>query len=51
MSPAHDGAVHGSVQGATFDTFADRHPDLLDKRLLTRFYRSSTLDLFQGAFP
>jgi hypothetical protein len=26
-----------------FDTFADRHPALLDKRLLTRHYRSSTL--------
>jgi hypothetical protein len=28
---------------ATFDAFADRNPALLDKRLLTRFYRSSTL--------
>jgi hypothetical protein len=26
-----------------FTTFADRHPVLLDKRLLTRFYRSVTL--------
>jgi hypothetical protein len=26
-----------------FDTFADQTPALLDKRLLTRFYRSSTL--------
>ena len=26
-----------------FGTFADRHPALLDKRLLTRHYRSSTL--------
>ncbi|WP_432589649.1 hypothetical protein ABVG11_32745 [Streptomyces sp. HD1123-B1] len=26
-----------------FDTFAERHPALLDKRLLTRFYRSATL--------
>jgi hypothetical protein len=26
-----------------FDTFAGRHPALLDKRLLTRFYRSTTL--------
>jgi len=28
---------------ADFDTFVDRHPALLDKRLLSRFYRSSTL--------
>jgi hypothetical protein len=28
---------------ADFDTFADQHPALLDKSLLTRFYRSSTL--------
>lgn len=28
---------------AEFTTFADRHPDLLDKRLLLRFYRSVTL--------
>lgn len=26
-----------------FDTFADQHAVLLDKRLLSRFYRSSTL--------
>ena len=26
-----------------FDTFADRYPLLLDKRLLTGHYRSSTL--------
>lgn len=26
-----------------FDTFADQNPALLDKKLLTRFYRSSTL--------
>ncbi|MEU8618533.1 hypothetical protein [Streptomyces sp. NPDC048623] len=26
-----------------FDAFASRHPALLDKRLLTRFYRPSTL--------
>jgi hypothetical protein len=26
-----------------FDAFADRHPALLDKRLLARHYRSSTL--------
>jgi hypothetical protein len=25
-----------------FDAFADRHAELLDKRLLTRYYRSST---------
>jgi hypothetical protein len=28
---------------ADFGTFAARHPALLDKRLLTRHYRSSTL--------
>jgi hypothetical protein len=28
---------------ADFGTFADRSPALLDKKLLTRFYRSSTL--------
>lgn len=28
---------------ADFDTFARRHPALLDKRLLSRHYRSSTL--------
>ena len=28
---------------ADFDTFAGRHPALLDKRLLSRHYRSSTL--------
>jgi hypothetical protein len=28
---------------ATFDDFADRHPALLDKRLLIRFYRPATL--------
>jgi hypothetical protein len=26
-----------------FTTFAGRNPELLDKRLLTRFYRSTTL--------
>jgi hypothetical protein len=28
---------------ADFDTFAERHPALLDKRLLARHYRSATL--------
>jgi hypothetical protein len=28
---------------AEFGAFADQHPALLDKRLLTRFYRPSTL--------
>jgi hypothetical protein len=28
---------------ATFDAFADQNPALLDKRLLTRFYRAATL--------
>jgi hypothetical protein len=32
-----------AVNAADFDTFADRHPALLDKRLLTRFYRPATL--------
>lgn len=31
------------VVTSDFDEFARRNPDLLDKRLLTRFYRSSTL--------
>jgi hypothetical protein len=31
------------ADAADFDSFADRHPALLDKRLLTRFYRPSTL--------
>lgn len=34
-------AVHVSV--ATFAAFADRCPELLDKRLLSRFYRPATL--------
>ncbi|MFJ9542452.1 hypothetical protein ACIRPX_35055 [Streptomyces sp. NPDC101225] len=33
----------GESDTADFDTFARRHPALLDKKLLTRFYRSSTL--------
>lgn len=33
----------GQSDTADFDTFADQHPALLDKRLLTRFYRPSTL--------
>jgi hypothetical protein len=28
---------------ADFDSFANRHPELLDKKLLTRFYRPATL--------
>jgi hypothetical protein len=28
---------------ASFDTFAGQHPALLDKKLLTRFYRPATL--------
>ncbi|GAA3367650.1 hypothetical protein GCM10020367_66090 [Streptomyces sannanensis] len=28
---------------ADFDAFADQHPDLLDKQLLSRFYRPETL--------
>ena len=30
-------------EDAAFTAFADRNPALLDKRLLTRFYRSTTL--------
>jgi hypothetical protein len=37
---AHHAAEH---EEPDFDTFAGRHPALLDKRLLTRFYRSTTL--------
>ncbi|MGW0765355.1 hypothetical protein [Streptomyces sp. NPDC002676] len=33
----------GQSDAADFDGFACRHPALLDKKLLTRFYRSSTL--------
>jgi hypothetical protein len=33
----------GQSDTADFDTFAARHPALLDKKLLARFYRSSTL--------
>jgi hypothetical protein len=35
--------VHADPGCADFDTFARRHPALLDKRLLSRHYRSSTL--------
>jgi hypothetical protein len=38
---AHDGS-------ADFDAFATRNPLLLDKRLLTRFYRSTTLADFSA---
>ena len=33
----------GQAGAADFGSFADQHPALLDKKLLTRFYRSSTL--------
>ncbi|WP_051755849.1 hypothetical protein [Kitasatospora purpeofusca] len=36
----HHAAEH---DGDDFTTFADQHPALLDKRLLTRFYRPATL--------
>jgi hypothetical protein len=36
----HHAAAH---PGDDFDAFADDNPALFDKRLLTRFYRSSTL--------
>ncbi|MBL1097317.1 hypothetical protein [Streptomyces coffeae] len=32
-----------TTRTADFDTFAERNPALLDKRLLTRFYRPATL--------
>jgi hypothetical protein len=35
--------VESDPDGADFGTFAARHPALLDKRLLSRHYRSSTL--------
>jgi hypothetical protein len=35
--------VHADPDCADFDAFAARHPALLDKRLLSRHYRSSTL--------
>jgi hypothetical protein len=34
---------HAVADNDDFDTFIDRHPALLDKRLLARHYRSSTL--------
>ncbi|MDT0469797.1 hypothetical protein [Streptomyces gibsoniae] len=33
----------GQSDTADFDAFADQNPALLDKKLLTRFYRSTTL--------
>jgi hypothetical protein len=36
-------ASHATVDGDDFDAFAQRYPALLDKRLLARHYRSSTL--------
>ena len=33
----------GTGDAATFDRFVDRYPALLDKRLLARHYRSTTL--------
>ena len=33
----------GQTDTADFDCFADQHPALLDKRLLTRFYQPATL--------
>jgi hypothetical protein len=34
---------HHVTAGDDFDAFAERHPALLDKRLLARHYRSTTL--------
>jgi hypothetical protein len=40
---------HAAAGGeADFDTFAERYPALLDKRLLARHYRSSTLAATQA---
>ncbi|MFD9304770.1 hypothetical protein ACFWCB_19280 [Streptomyces sp. NPDC060048] len=39
---AQDPAADADAAG--FDAFALRHPDLLDKDLLSRFYRPATLD-------
>jgi hypothetical protein len=36
-------ACHAEPGEDDFDAFLARYPDLLDKRLLTRFYRSTTL--------
>lgn len=36
-------ACHAEPGEQDFDAFLTRFPDLLDKRLLTRFYRGSTL--------
>lgn len=40
---AHHRAEHSGTAGADFDGFARQNPELLDKRLLTRFYRPATL--------
>lgn len=37
------GRAAGAADVTGFDTFADRHPDLLDKDLLSRYYRPETL--------
>ncbi|MFB9908108.1 hypothetical protein [Allokutzneria oryzae] len=34
---------HAAEEASDFDAFADHHTALLDKRLLARFYRASTL--------
>jgi hypothetical protein len=39
----HHAAEHDEPNEQDFETFAERHPALLDKRLLTRFYRTATL--------
>lgn len=39
----HHAAEDGAGEDGDFTAFADRHPALLDKRLLTRFYRPLTL--------
>jgi hypothetical protein len=48
----HLGATSGqnvtAPDRADFDAFASRHPALLDKRLLSRHYRSSTLAAAQA---
>ena len=41
--PGPGSAAGPGSDGADFDCFIGQNPALLDKRLLTRFYRSSTL--------
>lgn len=40
---AGDAGATDTIDATGFDAFADRHPDLLDKDLLSRYYRPETL--------